>query len=1596
MKPLHFFFELTFFLSNIRCIYSFLQWRYNPFLSLTFIRILPKLKFFFPLLFLAACTGTPKDDGTSPDPLFPKPQSIKANPLGGYAVNLVSGDSIQPIINFEGDTLITGVLVPAIGKVIHPDSVSRPKTVPGPPKGQLTKKPFHPNRSILPGNLIVIPVDKSKLTYIRVPQVLDSDTTHYIINSIGATIATGRFIPTKGKTKPTIQPQAAEALFPQIKDVAISNLQYLDVEQGMASSNIMSIVADRFGNLWFGGWDGGVSKYDGVRFTHYTEKEGLSNNRVISIAEDRNGNLWFGTDGGGVSKYDGKSFTHYTEKEGLSNNIIRSIKEDRSGNLWFGTGGGGVSKYDGEGFTHFTEKEGLSSNRIWSIEEDHKGNLWFGTDGGGVSKYDGVGFTHYTEKDGLSSNLVRSIAEDRTGNLWIGTFGGGVSKYDGEGFTHYTEREALSSNTVWTIEVDLLGNLWFGTEGGGVSKYNEEGFTHFTEKDGLSNNRVRSMVEDRIGNLWFGTDGGGVSKYNGKGFTHFTEKEGLSNNRVFSVVEDQNENLWLGTLGFGVSKYDGEGITNYTEKEGLILNRVWSIVEDRSGNLWFGTEGGGVSKYDGEAFTHYTEKEGLSSNTVWSIKVDRIGNLWFGTDGGGVSKYDGKGFIHYTEKEGLSSNRVMSILEDRTGNLWFGTNGGGVSKFDGQGFTHFTEKEGLSNNKVFSIVEDRIGNLWFGTDGGGVSKYDGKVFTHYTEKEGLSNNIVRSIVEDKNAPNGIEIYFGTEKGITKILIPSHSKSGENVSSLQVFEKQDGLNGLDALFGSAYIDSKNRAWWGMGKNLTMLNLNNQHQPAKDPPVVHLRQLAINEQFIDYHNLPNKLGNEIKFKEVQPFENYPLLLEVPYDKNHLTFHFSAIELSSPHKISYSNRMLGLNNRWSTPSPEPKADFRNLPYGNFIFQIRAIGESGEWSEPFEYAFTIRPPWWNTWWAYGFYGILFLGSLRSFTKWREGNLRKEKEKLEEKVHERTTALEKKSDELGHSLETLKSTQAQLIQSEKMATLAQQAEALRLKELDVVKTKLYTNITHEFRTPLTVILGVANQVLDNPGEHLKKGLTMIIRNGQNLLLLVNQMLDLSKLENGKLSLQYHYADVISFLGYIVDSFESLAKSKGVQIHFISVAEQFYMDFDEVRLQQIVSNIISNAIKFTPIGGNIYVSTDIKNDSFSLKIKDTGFGIDEIDLPHIFDRFYQANDSHTRHGEGTGIGLALAQELVKLMKGTISVKSKKSQGSEFEVVLPLRIIADLESTDKIPFVSLDPQLDYPVLNEEDLKSSVVTSIHHEKGGSNVLIADDNEDVRAFVASCLEKDFVVIVAKNGQECEYMAFNSTPDLIVMDVMMPFKDGFEVCKTLKTDERTSHIPIILLTAKADLESKFQGLEQGADDYLTKPFHKKELLLRIKNLLDLRRQLQQYYRLSLDDSLLTNSLQNLDGSNQNSVFNGLKDLHSGKNPSIPIANSSENTFVIKVRKAIETHMDEPDFDVEKLCRFLALSHSQVHRKLSALTGLSATHFIRYVRLVKAKEMILNSGYSISAISYDCGFNDPAYFSRVFKQEFGVTPHVWREQNTV
>jgi signal transduction histidine kinase/streptogramin lyase len=1248
------------------------------------------------VLLLVSCRGDKQSAGVELPLLFPVPQSMYFAPLERYLINPVSGNSIQPLVNSLGDTLRTGISVPVEGKAIPPGSVANPKIIVA---GQPEVIPHNLDVSILPGAPKIVPLNtRSQLVF---TPGMDS-SSYVLVNSTGDTVQSGIPLPISGVLRPCFLPKAIKALPPRMKDNTSIHMQYLDVAQGMNSSHVLSILEDSHGNLWFGTGGGGVTMYNGNTFIHFTEKEGLGNSIVWDIVEDRRGNLWFGTYGGGVSMYDGKNFTHFTEKEGLSDNHIRSMMEDSQGNIWLGTWNGGVSKYTGETITHFTEREGFVNYGVNTISEDSQGHLWFGTEGGGVISYDGHSFTHFTENEGLANNSVRSILEDSSGHLWFGTGGGGVIKFDQKNFTLFSVKEGLSHNSVRCILEDRHGNLWFGTEGGGLSMYNGESFRHFTENDGLSNNSINTIYEDGHGNLWFGTEYGGVSKYNGESFTHFTEKEGLTDNRIRSILLDRQGDLWFGSWKGGVSRYHEGVISHFGREEGLSDRAVNTIFEDSQGSLWFGTAGDGVISYNRRTFTHFTENAGLSNNDVRSILEDSQGNLWFGTWGGGVNRYNGQAFTHFTEREGLSSNYVRTILEDGEGRLYFGTYGGGVSMLNGKTITVFTEREGLSHNIVLSLLEDKRGNLWFGTYGGGVSMYRDGSITHITEKEGLSNDIVQSLLEDRDG----NIWVSTEKGLNLMMFePDTLQEGNSSPKIRTYGLQDGLKGMDFILNSVLLDRTNRIWWGSSKSLTMVDMDVFKVPV-DPPDILLNNIEINEQFADYKNLELVDRLDITFDSVADFYNYPLVLELPFKKNHLTFHFSGIDWSAPHKIKYSYRMEGFHDNWSAPSEETTAEYRKLPPGSYTFKVRAIGGAQKWSESFDYSFAINPPWWSAWWAWTGYILSGLLLVLGVIRWRTINLMRHKKELEkevafatEQIREQKEEIENQRDEvmatnealgtqkkeLELTLENLRSTQSQLIQSEKMASVG----------------LLTAGIAHELNNPINFVSGNVNplkrdldilfSIIEKYDKTLEaKELKQVIREIDQL----KESLDFSFLSKEIMSLLEGIEEGAIRTSTIVKGLRSFSRLDEDKCQFYDIHEGIdstlillqnkikdrikirkeYGDFEEVecfpsKFNQVILNILNNSIQAIEGQGEILIQTIRSGIGIKIIIKDNGRGMSPEVKEHIFEPFFTTKEV----GEGTGLGLAISFGIIEQHQGNIDVISEPGEGTEFIISLPLRL-----------------------------------------------------------------------------------------------------------------------------------------------------------------------------------------------------------------------------------------------------------------------------------------------------------------------------------
>lgn len=898
------------------------------------------------------------------------------------------------MISESGDTIPTGRSLLLKGKLAGPGTIITPNVLKA-------------------GSPIVTQVYKNQFEA-RKPQIFRIPDKLQVFTPGENGVPLPENIHASAKIFQAAHPVPVNAISPGYKDAAKTGIQFIDVDQGLNSSYVFSILPDKRGHLWFGTYGGGVSRYDGRTFEVYTAKEGLVNNQVYCMIEDSRNNIWFGTSDG-LSRFDGKNFFNYSHETGLKNDMIISLFEDSKGNIWVGSYGGGAARFDGNSFHYYTTAQGLTSNIVQAIKEDRNGNMWFATNKGGINRFNGKSITRFTTAEGLSDNSVISILEDHNGNLWFGTYSGGVNKFDGHSFTHYTEKEGLSNNSVWSVYEDSNGILWFGTYGKGVSRFDGKTFTHITEKEGLSNDFVMTITADNSENIWFGTYGAGVCRYNEKSFSHFTAGDGLGNSTVLGIYEDSKHDLWFGTSGGGAVRFDGNNFYRYTSQQGLVSDYISAVDEDRNGDVWFGTIGSGAVRFNGSDFITYTFQSGLTNNIITSASRDRYGRLWLGTEMNGITIFDGKLFYHYTLKEGLIRNKILSVFHRADGETWIGTDGGGAMRIRGDSVVHFTMNEGLGGNSVSAIMVDNSGNTWLGTTDAGISVFDGTSFIKITQRDGLVNDNIRSLASD-SAGN---IWVGTEKGLSLIKIPDKSESVNDRTetakyTIYNFLQPDGLKGIDCNTGSMLIDSRGRIWSGTGKSLAMLNRGPEKSLVKIPEVT-LKNIEIDQKFIDFSRMRDtgyisSLDLKGAFRRsddsVAAFFNYPVRLELPWNYNHLTFDFSASYWTAPHKLVYSFMIEGLDNGWSIPSESNYADYRNIPYGKYIFRVKAAGENGTWSEPFDYPFIIRPPWWQTWIARSSYIIILIIIVIALIKWRTAKLIRKQKELEQIVRERTAEI--------------------------------------------------------------------------------------------------------------------------------------------------------------------------------------------------------------------------------------------------------------------------------------------------------------------------------------------------------------------------------------------------------------------------------------------------------------------------------------------------------------------------------------------------------------------------------------------------------------
>ncbi|MDX1913036.1 MAG: two-component regulator propeller domain-containing protein [Saprospiraceae bacterium] len=1328
-------------------------------------------------------------------------------------------------------------------------------------------------------------------------------------------------------------------------------MEVLTVVHGLPSNSVEAIFQDRQGFIWIGTEDG-LARYDGYDFKVFRQRPGdslgLHFAQVTELFEDREGLLWVGSPFG-LSRYDQVEENFYRIPEqpklpgALKNQVMAMIHEDKAGKLWFGTAGGGMFEYE-----HSTQKfrqyfpdtlfpnyayysivlaacnDRQDDDRLWlSVRLYDKGKLYcFNT----RNKQ----FTPFQLGEFDTGHSINGLIDDGKGRIWASTEHNVliINKSDGQ-VQRLDAIGQLPGLRISGICQTADGTIWIGTYRSGLFAWHPEKKTlsHYDTSNGLPSNWVKKIIEDRSGVLWVGTTAGLVRWRREP--SYFKTFVGDPSNPRFAVggsittvCEDKDERIWIGTSWRGMDCFDRK-TSRYLPinfKPGDLRTAcIWVFSMTPGQNrIWFGSNSRGIFGLDylNNTYVNYTAQSiGLSDlgfNYIRALHEDRDGNLWAGTFAG-LYRFDiaNNVWSSYRKKEGdpssLCHESLTAIFEDRSGNIWVGSQGG-LSLFDrttGQ-FRHFlydpADSNQLRSGRVISVSDDRAGNIWVGTLSGlyrlsfkGTDRNQPTI-THYSDENGLLRNRIHGIMEDGRG----RLWISSTGGLSVLKNPQHD--AHTPPDFQHYNERDGLQGYSFSPGGFFKNHKGEMYFAGENGFNLFHPDSIRDNPHIPPVfiTALKKFDADRPEAGAIEVPGiALRKEITLS---------------YKNNIIAISFAALDFREPSKNRYAYQLEGFSDAWVQLGSQHQVTFTNLDPGTYYFRVKGANNDGVWNEqPAVLKIIIRPPWYRSWAAYVAYFILIAGSIYGFYQFQ----------------------------LNRRL--------------------QLAEAERLKSLDEFKTRFFTNITHEFRTPLTVILGMVEQLSVGrlTTENAKNSLNAIKRSGENLLRLINQILDLAKLEDKSLHINYVQGDLLAYLRYISESLQSLANSQNLILRLESEHAKVIMDYDADRILQVVHNLVSNAIKFTPSGGKVTLRLNVESDHSKekyalLTVQDTGVGISPEELPHLFDRFFQAKNQDQAKAGGTGIGLSLTRELVRAMGGDVWVESAgvKGKGATFFVRLPHRQTAEkapaLPDTDKI----------------RKIQPAIVPPVSLPTGSADMptlLLIEDNPDVVEYLQMCLAGHFQLDFAYNGRAGIERALETIPDLILSDVMMPEKDGFEVCDTLKNHELCSHIPFVLLTAKADVDSRIAGLRRGADAYLAKPFHQEELLLTLRNMLDLRKRLQAR------------------------LGNMPVPAETPENESVGLA--QENAFVQKVRTVVEAHLSDARFTVEDLCRDLAMSQSQLHRKLSALTGTNATLFIRSVRLQKARILLAQPDQTVSEVAYAVGFDDPKYFSRVFAEEFGVPP---------
>ncbi|GEP98948.1 hybrid sensor histidine kinase/response regulator [Chitinophaga cymbidii] len=1297
------------------------------------------------------------------------------------------------------------------------------------------------------------------------------------------------------------------------------------INEGLSNSQVNAIFSDSTGFMWFG-TASGLNRYDGYNFLVFRhslrDSTTLSDNFISDIMAGPGGKLWINTRRGfniydPVSNTFSRNISAALRQLGIPGDTAYRIFHDRNGAYWFLQPDSGLYKVD-KGTTRYAPGQ-----RILAMEQDKDGHYWLLHATGTLEKMDRrskqIIYRHPEKINTGAPNCT--LFADADGDLWIssislanGLFHFNIKARTLTPINQFTPGLALNNNIVTGITQDNNGLIWVGTDHGGINIIDKKKntiryITHNSEDDkSLSQNSITALYKDSTGIIWTGTYKKGINYYheNIVKFPLYQHQSFSPNSLPFDdvnrFVEDEAGNIWIGTNGGGLIYFDRSRNTfkQYLHEPGnpnsLSANVIVSLWIDHEKKLWIGTYFGGLDCFDGQRFSHYrhhaADTASLADNNVWEIMEDRHHNLWVGTLNGGLDVLgpDRKSFTHLP----VNSTYISALLEDHQGNLWIGTEQG-LDVRDAQTgrMTHYgfdaSNPASLSHNHVLCLFQDSRQRIWIGTREG-LNRFDPatKSFRIYRQENGLPDNTVLNILED----NDHTLWMSTPNGICNM----------RDTLFKNYDASDGLQGKEFNENAALRTSKGELIFGGGNGFNLFLPHTIELNRNVPPVV-LTDLQIFNKSIH----PGEKVNGRVLLNAALSQTREIVLK--YRENVFSIEFSALNYFHPEKNRYAYMLEGFNKEWLyTDGQQRKAIFTNLNAGDYTFRVKASNNDGVWNDT---GLTLRikvlPPFWKSPLAFVLYALLILGAL---------------------LLARRIVLER---------ERLKYRMAQ-----------EQQEAARMHELDNMKIRFFTNISHEFRTPLSLIITPLEKIVKTASDAgLKSQLELIQRNARRLLNLVNQLLDFRKMEVQEIRLHLNEGDIIAYLRELAYSFSDLSEKKHIRLSFSSQVKELKMQYDADKIEKIMFNLLSNAFKFTPEDGQISVDVALIESGLEIQVKDTGIGIPLEKQEHIFERFFQHDMPSSMVNPGSGIGLSITREFVKLHGGSITVDSAPEMGSCFTITLPVSGEA------------------VPGLVQEEIKAAhakTQPAISGTKGKKPVLLlVEDNEDFRFYLKDNLGLYFHILEAENGVTGWNILAQTVPDVIVSDVAMPEMDGLELCRKVRSNQRTAHIPVILLTARAAEHEQLEALEQGASDYITKPFNFEVLLSRIRNTIAGQASLRKSY-----------------------------EKHIEVHPEEIAISSADEQFIQQAMQIVEKNISNAGFSVEELSRALFMSRVSVYKKILALTGKTPIEFIRTMRLKRAAQLLEKSKMTVAEVAYETGFNNPKYFTKYFKMEFNMLPSAY------